>query len=112
MLIENKTKEQENQIAKLLPRALDNDRFLAAHLQNIEDSTVMRDNLLIKELNEIDCNSKQNRRNTIISTAASNGILAAKILGLRVCHTVQASLSAIVVLKCKSNTNSKIHLVF
>ena len=60
----------------------------------------MRDNLLIEELNEIDSNTKQNRRNTIISTAASNGILAAKILGLPICHTVQASLSTIAVLKC------------
>lgn len=101
MLIRNKTKEQQNQIAKLRPHTLDNDHFLATHLQNIEDSAIIRDNLLIEEMNEIDCNTKQNRRNTILSTATINGILAAKELGLPACHTIQASFSTIAVTKCE-----------
>ena len=74
--------------------------YAVVHLQYEEDEAIARENALAAEINALNCELKKMKRDQILQTARSSGILAAKQLGLPECQYVQPSLKTAVVFQC------------
>lgn len=103
MVVTNKTAQMVGkEVRKLKPKKPEVEAsLLGEHLQSVEDNLIEKLNILVDEINELDCKAKENRKNNILQMAQNSGILAAKELNLPICHTIQASLETIVISKCK-----------
>lgn len=76
--------------------------YSVVHLQFEEDEAIVRENALAAEINALNCEVKKLKRDQILQTARSSGILAAKQLGLPECQFVQPSLRTAVVFQCQA----------
>ena len=73
----------------------------AAHLQFVRDAVIDQENVLVRELQYLQCEIKKNHHLNAVATAQYNGWLAARQLSLPVCSKLHAVGEAVQIIQCK-----------
>jgi hypothetical protein len=75
--------------------------LMLSHLQYINDHQLAISNLLSAEIQQLDCQSRQNRAALINILAKQSGVRAAKLIGMSECHSITAHGAMALVHKCR-----------